>query len=263
MGEKGLENLLNRLSKEDDDDRILILQGIAEKILSFLLTTIQSTETRLTDLKAGINNISQYISTQFKSLVGRLRTVPGLDDLKEPENLPLLSLSPGDYNANTLDAFKSFIKGMMEEFYHSGKKEAIEGAIKEGEKKVPFASHEDQENIKDKIQKLEERENQLLERETFLIRLADELSEKEMRLQEREKTISIIENGLAEKLKVPVFSKKAGVSNEGTKKDESLDDLEEIKQISESILQGDNIDDLDDDLNEDEIVKRIMENIED
>ena len=88
MGEKSLEGFLSKLNAEDEDQKLVILQSLVEKILNYLLTTIETTETRIANLTMGVTNVTQFITQQMNDLTGRLKLLPGLENLKDMSSPP-------------------------------------------------------------------------------------------------------------------------------------------------------------------------------
>ncbi|MHA1680694.1 MAG: hypothetical protein ACTSUE_06785 [Promethearchaeota archaeon] len=259
MGERNLEDFLSRLNKDDDSERMVILQGIVEKMLNYLLSTIQTTETRISDIQMGILNVNQYLNRQLSDLTGRLRQLPSLEDLKPPEMPQVRFKSTSGQGQFLYQELKKFIEMKVHELLTSAPESDEPGEIAE----VPSSEGIRMFVDDDFNDLLNAKEKELLEKETYLAKLADQLSEKEVALQDREKSIEIIENGLADKLKITAALDMIDIPQDGEANDPE-DDLEDLSQISESILQGTSIDDsiddmVDDDLDEDEMVKKILE----
>jgi hypothetical protein len=239
-----MEAFLKRLNKEEDESRIVILQRITEKILNYLFTMIETTETRITDLENGMNNITQLLNQQLQDLIGRLKLAPGLEGIKDVQ-LPQVAIpwSEGGLGQQFLETIALYIDEKAELF--STKQSGEEEKECPEEEEVPVVLRPEpsadakQAKVSDQVAR---KEKELSEKEAYLAKLADQLAAKEQNLQERENNLDLIESTIEDRAKLAGSVDAAESGKPGTKKEEN-DDLAELSKLSESILQGEGSED--------------------
>ncbi|MHA1370891.1 MAG: hypothetical protein ACTSWN_12805 [Promethearchaeota archaeon] len=256
--EYSLDNLFKRLTHDEKkDERIIILQGIAEKILTYLLTTIETTEMRIADLVNGIYNVTSYLSQQQSDFVGRLKQLPGLENLSMPAPPQPISISNKlGSSQEFLDELKSFLKTSVNSFLSSKKAEDVGAGGMTGIVDDATVERVDDSGIDERYKELIEKEKELEKREKYLQKLADELAAKEIQLQEREQTIEIIESGLVDQVKMSAALQMMGIK-ETTGDLSEQDALAELSEISEKILQGQDVEN-DQEPSEDEMMQHLL-----
>lgn len=261
MSQRSLENFLRKLTGQDskkapeedwievgdsetwsdprNEERLIVLQRIVEKILGYMFTTIETTETRLSGFQGGINNINAYLNQQLHDMVARLRELPGMAGLKEV-TIPDVSFGhePGAVAGKFMDTLTTFIENAAREI--ASQKASTVASSGAPPAPVPVAARPASDVD---VEKLSQKQAELSEKERFLNMLAEQLASKELQLQERESTIEIIESGLEDKIKLTAALQIAG------KKEGSEEDLAELSKLSDAILQGDIEHPEDDDLN--------------
>lgn len=256
-----LENFLDSISKKKSDDKLVILQKIVEKILNYLLTTIETTERRIVDLNSGINNITHYIGQQLNDLTGRLRQLPGMEDLKNVSLPDATSCTPtSEMETLFFNDLKEFIETKSTEILTRRDEELKKSMDEEEEESDTFDVFKEDDDgeekeieevpeiSKDQAEKLKTREKEIGDKEQYLSQLAEQLAAKELQLQERENTIEIIESGLQDRLKLSAAMEMVEIEDgEG----DEIKDLEDLSALSDSIIQGDGIIDNDDEEDDD------------
>ncbi len=239
---------MSKLNAEDEDQKFVILQSLVEKILNYLLTTIETTETRIANLTMGVTNVTQFITQQINDLTGRLKLLPGLENLKDMPLPPNAQASATPTSESFYNHLKQFIENkaielMMKKATLASGTGAIEPLETKDmpEDEIPYTD--------DFGAYLDEKERKVTEKEHYLQALADQLAAKELQLQERESTIEVIESSLTDNLKLSAAMQMVGISKTDKKSEsDSFDEsLAELSQLSDSIVQGDGGDGLDDD----------------
>jgi hypothetical protein len=246
MSEKNLENFLKNLNKEEDEERLVILQRITEKILNYLLTTIETTETRINDLENGMNNISQLLNQQLQELIARLKLAPGLEAINDIQ-LPkvVIPRSEGGLGQQFLETIALYIDEKAEQFAAKQPVEKEPECPEKEEVPVVLRPEPVEESRQAKaFDQVAKKEKELSEKEAYLTKLADQLAAKEQNLQERENNIDMIESTIEDRARLAGSldsgeNKKAGP---GSKKEER-DDLAELSKLSESIIEAEGMDD--------------------
>ena len=272
MSEKNLENFLKKLEDEKrdvedkDEEKLVIVQGIVEKILNYVFSSIEMTSNRISNLESGISNITGYLSQQMNDMTGRMRQVPGLQGLGDIQ-VPAADFSSGaGLTGNTfMQSLEQFITQKATEIQANRTMQAAskkpaeslgeEELVEEKEQPASVAANED---LEQKMSELEAREKQLS-------LLADQLAAKSQQLQERENTIDILESGMQDRLKMSAAMKIVTQDKKGEAADSEGSDLDELSKISESIMQGDQPEEIggdeDADIDE-ETLKKLVDNAE-
>ncbi len=244
MSEKSLEGFLKKLEDEKkqadskDEDKLVILQGVVEKILNYVFSAVETTGNRLVNLEAGIGNIQAYLSQQLNDLSGRLRQLPGMQGLKDvqvpaveaPAN-PAAMANAYYQNLAQFIAQKAFELQAMRSNQADVKASAIAPAAAQDSGPDEYSGGFNEEFLQKK--------KELEAREKYLAKLADQLASKEQALQERESTIDILESGMQDKLKMSEAIQLVKGDKKADKDTEANDELAELSKLSDSILQGD------------------------
>ncbi|HME53906.1 MAG TPA: hypothetical protein VKM55_16895 [Candidatus Lokiarchaeia archaeon] len=247
MSEKNLENFLKKLEDEKhetgdkDEEKLVIVQGIVEKILNYVFSSIEMTSNRIANLESGISNITGYLSQQLNDLTGRLRQLPGMQALSDVQMPGALNdVQPPEISGGMfMQALEQFIVGKTTEIQAS-RVAAVPanqpeiGTDEEEPKaeKAELASSATSDEIEQKRMELEAREK-------HLSLLADQLAVKSQQLQERENTIDILESGMQDRLKMTAAMKIVAQDKKSEVADSTGTDLDELSKLSESIMQGD------------------------
>jgi hypothetical protein len=245
MSERNLEGFLKKLEDEKredkDEEKLVIVQGIVEKILNYVFSSIEMTSNRISNLESGITNITGYLSQQLNDMTGRLRQLPGmqaLNDVQMPASLNDVQ-APGITGGTFMQALEQFIAEKATEIQAN--------RIATVPAKKPGLGIDEEEPAEVKAEpasaatsdETEQKRTELEAREKHLSLLADQLAAKSQQLQERENTIDILESGMQDRLKMSAAMKIVAQDKKGEAADSTGTDLDELSKLSESIMQGD------------------------
>nr|MDO8113819.1 hypothetical protein [Candidatus Sigynarchaeota archaeon] len=271
MSERSLENFLKKLEDEKkevdnkEENKLAILQGVVEKILNYVFSSMEMTSNRIVNLESGIGNITSYLSQQLNDLTGRLRQLPGMQGLKDIQ-VPAVDLAANPATTGNLffQNLAQFIaqKAVELQTIRSQQPSAKPTEITEEEAEVAEPDEFSGGLNEEFLQKTKELEA----REKYLSKLSEQLASKEQLLQERENTIEILETGMQDKLKLSAAMKMVSQDKKGEKGEktgETSDELAELSKLSESIIQGDKPDDStqgDENGVDEETLKNLVEN---
>lgn len=272
MSEKNLENFLKKLEDEKhetvgkddkDEEKLVIVQGIVEKILNYVFSSVEITSNRIANLESGIVNITGYLSQQLNDLTGRLRQLPGLQALSDVQ-VPAVDLTSSA--GSTVNAFLY----ALEQFITQKAAEIKANRITAAAPEKLGASLDEGVSIEEREQhvtsdEFQQKKNELEAKEKYLSTLADQLAAKSQQLQERENTIDILESGMQDRLKMSAAMKIVAQEKKGEAVDGTGIDLDELSKLSESIIQGDQPEEVtgdeDSDVDE-ETLKKLVDNAE-